>query len=96
MPKITSNSNKQLFRLWSLPGLIGGIYFLIKASGTGATHHALLGVGLLLASLFALRHNILDISPKGLDPKNIGVVWLAILGASVLLVLAAAFIATIS
>jgi hypothetical protein len=78
----TDSSSKQLFRLWSLPGLIGGVCLLIEAWQTDATHRALPGVGLLLGSLFALRHNLVDLSAQGTDPKNIGAVWCVILGAS--------------
>lgn len=88
---LTSTSNS--YRLRALLAFAAGIYILAHAWGSSSLHHALLGAGILLASVFAFRHNLLDISPRGLDPKNIGRPWLAVLGTSVLLILAAAVVA---
>jgi len=93
MTNISDTSNIKTYRLWALPGLVAGIYFLAKAWSDGSLQHGLLGAGLVLAGIFALRHNLRDISPSGLDPKQLGGLWIAILCASVLLVLAAAAVA---
>jgi hypothetical protein len=93
MTNIVETSNFKRYRLWALPGLIAGFYFLAKAWSGSSLQLGLLGAGLALSGIFALRHDLRDISPSGLDPKQLGVVWIAILCASVLLILAAAAVA---
>jgi len=90
MTNIGGTSNRKIYRLWALPGFVVAIYLLAKAWGDGSLQHGLLGAGLVLGGIFAFRHNLLDISPSGLDPKQLGGLWSAILWASVLLILAAA------
>jgi len=96
MSNITDRPSSLRSRLWALPLLLGGGLGLIKGWGAESIHHLLLGVGMLLGGLFALRHSLSDASPSGLDPKRIGALWLAILFASVLLVLSAVVVAFIA
>ena len=93
MSNITDKLTNQRFRLWALPLLLGSGFVLTKGLGTESTHHLLLGVGMLLGGLFALRHNLSDTSPSGLDPRRIGALWFAMLLASVTLILAAVVMA---
>ena len=81
-----------MYRIWSLPFLIGGMLYLARAASSGHVPFWLLGAGMVLGGVFAFRHNLLDISPKGLDVRSIGLGWVALLGASVLLVLGAAVV----
>ena len=81
-----------MFRLWAVPLLLPGIALLFGILGTRSTSHLLLGTGMLLSGLFALRHNLLDLSPTGLSPQKIGYGWVALLLASVLLILTAAIL----
>ncbi len=90
MSENSGNSNN-FYRLWSLPAFLGGVYFLAK--DWGSLQHVLLGAGLLLAGIFAFRHNLWDLSPGALEPRQVGRLWLVVLCASILLVLAAAAIA---
>ncbi|MBW8368895.1 MAG: hypothetical protein K0M70_13680 [Arenimonas sp.] len=92
MSTMDSNQDSKSFRWWSAPLLLMGAGLLTGAVGTGSTHHLLLGSGALLGGVFAFRHNLMDLSPKGLDPNEVGVGWLALLAASGLLVLAAAIV----
>ena len=93
MSNITANSINWRSRLWALPLLLGSGFNLARGLDTESTPHLVLSVGMLLGGLFALRHNLSDTTPSGLDPKRIGALWLAMLLASVLLVLAAAVMA---
>lgn len=58
----------------------------------GAADHrlpiVLLGCGMLLGGIFGLRHNLLDVSDRALDPDLIGRPWLALLATAGLLILA--------
>ena len=90
MTNISTTRNKHLYRLWAVPLFAAGLFFLAKAADGSLLQHALLGIGMLLAGAFALRHDLLDLSPRGLDPRQIGLGWVAVLIASVFFVLAAA------
>jgi hypothetical protein len=92
MSNITTSRNRKLYRLWAVPLFSGGLLFLARAADGRLLQHALFGIGMLLAGAFALRHDLLDVSPRGLDPRQIGLGWVAVLIASVSLVLAAAAI----
>lgn len=92
MSTMESNPNSKSFRWWSAPLLLMGAGFLTGAVGMGSTHHLLLGGGALLGGIFAFRHNLMDLSPKALDPNEIGVGWMVLLAVSGLLILAAAIV----
>lgn len=70
--------------------LIIGASFLLKALHGESLQYALLGAGMVLMGLFAMRHDAGDLSPEGLDPRRIGAPWLLVMVAGVGLVLAAA------
>lgn len=90
MSNVEDKSTNWRSRLWALPLFLGGGYSLVRGWGAGTIHHLLLGGGMLLAGLFALRHSLTDTSPSGLDPKRMGAFWAALLVAAVLLILGAA------
>lgn len=77
------------YLLGAIP-LFVGLYFLLKASRAEALQYGLLGGGLVLLGLFAMRRDVTDTSPEGLDPRRLGTPWLVVLFAGVGLVLAAA------
>ena len=78
------------FRLWSALLFLGAMRAVQLAVQGGELHHALLGAGLLLGSVFAFRHDLLDLSPRALDPRRIGTGWTVLLAASGLLIVVAA------
>lgn len=80
----------KLYRLWSVPLLLGGVLLLLDGFNNGALHHLLFGAGMLLMGAFAFRHNLFDISSKALDPTQFGRTSVALLVVGVLLALAAA------
>ncbi len=81
-----------MFRLWAIPLLLTGIAFLTGILGTDSTSSMLLGTGMVLGGLFALRHNLLEISPSRLTQQRAGFIWIALLIVSVLLILSSAII----
>lgn len=91
MSENSKHSNRQWFRLWSIPVFISAGHFLFKAWHSGAAEHWLFGTGLLLCGAFALRHNLFDHSADTADPRKLGKASIAVLGGSVMLVVAAAF-----
>ena len=84
------SSQGKHFRLWSALLLLGAARFLSLAAATGALRDTLMGAGMMLAAIFAFRHDLLDISPGGLDPRRVGRGWLALLASAVVLMLMAA------
>ncbi|WP_374602220.1 hypothetical protein [Arenimonas sp.] len=90
MSDMRSTQTSKLHRLWALPLLGFGAWFLGRGAESGQLNFGLLGVGMLLGGVFALRHNLLDLSPAGLDPRQVGFGWVSLLLLAVLLVLAAA------
>ncbi|TCZ77610.1 hypothetical protein [Lysobacter sp. N42] len=92
MSDTRSTRPKRWYRLWSLPLLIGGLLYLTRALSMEHLPFGLLGTGMLLGSIFAFRHNLLDGSPSSVDPRHVGLGWVALLAMSVLLVLAAAVV----
>ena len=93
MPAVLESLKAKRFRLWSVLLLLGAARFLSLAAATGELHHTLMGVGMVLAAIFAFRHDLLDISPSGLDSRRVGRGWLALLASAALLMLAAAALA---
>lgn len=90
MSDIRNASKHRWYRLWAVPLFAGGALHLIRAVDTEQMRFGLLGAGMVLGGIFALRHDLLDASPAGLDLRRIGFGWVALLVAGVLLVLSAA------
>lgn len=88
MSGATRNQASRLHRLWAIPLVaIGGLRLFEGIQGA-LPHHVLLDAGMLLGGLFALRHNLMDLSPAALNAKRIGHVGVALLLLAVVLVLA--------
>jgi len=89
MSDMRSARKNKLYRLWSVPLLLLGAWYLVRAAESGQFRFGLLGLGMLLGGTFALRHNLLDISPKEVDPRQLGLGWVSLLVLAVLLILSA-------
>ena len=92
MSDMRSARKNKLYRLWSVPLLLAGVWYLVRAAESGQLKFGLLGLGMLLGGTFALRHNLLDISSSGVDPRRVGPGWVSLLVLAVLLILSAAVV----
>ena len=92
MSETSATQQSKLYRLWSVPLFLVGLNQLVSGFGDNRPNHLLFGAGALLMAVFAFRHNLMDVSPKALDPKNYGSLDLALLVIGVLLVLAAVIV----
>lgn len=81
-----------LYRLWSIPLLTIGVWNLIRAMESGKLALGLFGIGMMLAGVFAFRHDLMDISPSGLDPRQLGYVWSALLMLGFLLMVSSVLV----
>lgn len=95
MSEIVATQQSKLFRLWSVPLFVVGPHRLVAGLSDDTSHHLLFGAGALLMAVFAFRHNLMDLSPKTLDPKNLGILDVTLLVISVLLVLTAVVVKSI-
>jgi hypothetical protein len=91
-----STRKYKLYRLWSVPLLLVGAWYLVRAAESGQLKFGLLGLGMLLGGTFALRHDLLDTSPSGLDLRQVGLGWVSLLVLAVLLILSAAVVSVIA